>query len=419
MAPRGQPFAGSKYHRAISCGALFPAMLFAAGAHAQVEDSDPAIANLPRPGYEPRTIRVGSTILSPELALLARYDDNVFATPTDRRGSAIVDLRTQVALRRTTPGLDIRAAVYGAGRRYTRYARENATTFGGRVGAAKTLGERSSLNVRTSFDRLYERRSDPEAIVDPSRRPSLIDRSEFAADVRTGGSRFDLSANATVSKFDYRRSIEDDRDLSSYQASVRGGVRFRGGSSIYLQPFVNHRDARLKVDRGGVNRDSTTMGVLAGVAFDLADRLSGDLGVGAFRADPADPRLGSYDGLAYSGRISWRPRIRTAVLFQAFRGDVATIRSGALGRVDTRLSLALDQEAHHDLIVRSFVALRNVHYRGSIDRDQRYLTVGAGLRYLLNRHVSLLLDADWTRRGADQPNERLHRHQTTTTLLFL
>jgi hypothetical protein len=107
------------------------------------------------------------------------------------------------------------------------------------------------------------------------------------------------------------------------------------------------------------------------------------------------------------------------VLFQAFRGDVATIRSGALGRVDTRLSLALDQEAHHDLIVRSFVALRNVHYRGSIDRDQRYLTVGAGLRYLLNRHVSLLLDADWTRRGADQPNERLHRHQTTTTLLFL
>ena len=33
----------------------------------------------------------------------------------------------------------------------------------------------------------------------------------------------------------------------------RGGLRFRGGSSIYLQPFVNHRDARLKVmDEQGI-----------------------------------------------------------------------------------------------------------------------------------------------------------------------
>lgn len=393
-------------------------MLGAARAEAQADDTDPTIADLPRPGYEPRRILVGTAILTPSLSALARYDDNVFATPGDRRGDAIVDLRAQAALHRAAPGQTIDASGYVATRRYARYTREDVTVFGARASAAKTLGERMTVTARTAFDRLFERRSDPEAIVDPARRPSLVDRTEAAFDLRTGGARFDIAANATVVASNYRRPIEDDRDLSTYQASLRGGWRFRQGMTVFVQPYLNRRNARLRVDRGGVDRDATTTGVLAGVTFDLADRLTGDVGAGAFHADPDDPTLASFDGVAFTGRLSWRPRIRTSVRLQGFRGDVATIRAGAIGRVDTRASLVVEQEAHHDVIVKAMLGLRNVHYRGTIDRDQRYLTAGAGARYLVDRHVAVTLDADWTRRGADLAVERFKRWQTMAGLVF-
>lgn len=402
----------------MSLGILLPALLGAAGAHAQADDTDPTIVDLPRPGYEPRRIRVGTAILSPSLSVLARYDDNVFATPGDRRSDVFVDLRADAALHRAAPGQTIDAAVYAETRRYTRFTRENVTVFGARASAGKALGERVTVTARTAFDRLFERRSDPEAIVDPARRPSLVDRTEAAFDVRGGGARFDFAANATVVRSDYRRRIEDDRDLATYQASLRGGWRFREGMTVFVQPYANRRNARLRVDRGGVDRDATTTGVLAGVTFDLADRLTGDIGAGAFHADPDDSSLASFDGVAFTGRLSWRPRVRTSIRLQGFRGDVATIRAGAIGRVDTRASIVVEQEAHHDLIVKAMLGLRNVHYRGTLDRDQRYRSVGAGARYLLDRHVAVTLDADWTRRGADLAVERFRRWQTMAGLVL-
>jgi hypothetical protein len=399
-------------------GAFLPMMTFSAIVRAQTDERDATISNLPRPGYEPRKLLLGSAVITPDISLLTRYDDNVFASPNDRRSDVVFDLRSDVALHRAAQGSTVNAAAYAATRRYVHYDRENVTTFGVRASGSNRLGARGAVSARTSFDRLFERRSDPEAIVDPSRRPSLLDRIEAAIDVRSEGARFDLSANVTVVGLNYRRVQDDDRDLAIYQTSLRAGWRLREGMSLYVQPYANRRNARLERDRGGVDRDATTTGVLAGVSLGLADRLVGDVGVGAFHADPDDGELRSFDGLAFSGRLSWQPRVRTSVRLQGFRGDVATIRAGAIGRVDTRASLIVEQEAHHDVIVKATIGLRNVHYRGTIDRDQRYLTVGAGARYLLNRTVALTLDGDWTKRGADFAPERFRRWQTSVGLIL-
>ncbi len=99
------------------------------------------------------------------------------------------------------------------------------------------------------------------------------------------------------------------------------------------------------------------------------------------------------------------------VTFNMFRGDVATVRAGAIGRIDTRVGLAVDQEARHNLILHASAGIRNVHYRG-IERDQRYAIGEGEVRYLFSRYVSMFVGVNYTHRGAQRPEDRFHRWQT-------
>lgn len=388
---------------------LLALALSPAAAFGQVDQRDPSIMNLPRPGYDPHTLIIGSTVVAPSVSVTARFDDNVFATPQARLSDFIFDLRPSATLRRESANLDLTASAYGNVRRYARFTRENVTTFGAETIAAINLGGRQSLTARGSFDRLFERRDDPEASGDRSRQPSLIDNAQASLSYRRQSARTELTATAAIEKINYLPEIEDDRDMLTYRASLRGSVRVKSRISVFAQPYITRRNARLAVDRTGVNRDNTTFGLQAGVALDFADRLQGDIGIGGFRAKPSEARLRAFTGLAFSGRLTWRPRVRTAITLSGFRGDVATIRAGAQSRIDTRASLAIDQEARHNLILHATAGYRTISYRGAAQRDQTYLTFETGARYLITRGLALTLDGSYTKRSADIPSERFRR----------
>src|SRR3546814_6314246 len=108
---------------------------------------------------------------------------------------------------------------------------------------------------------------------------------------------------------------------------------------------------RLSVDRGGLDRDATTLGFLTGAGLDIGTKWRGEIGVGLFRTNSDDPTLRSFSGFAANGKITWSPDERTAVTADVFRGDVATVQSGAGGRIDTRIGLRLDQEIRHNLLM--------------------------------------------------------------------
>ncbi len=92
-----------------------------------------------------------------------------------------------------------------------------------------------------------------------------------------------------IEQLNYLPLADADRDLMTYRASVRGSLTVGPRISVYISPFVNRRDARLRVDSSGIDRDATTAGVLGGVAFDLTGRLEGNLGLGVFHPSPTMP----------------------------------------------------------------------------------------------------------------------------------
>ena len=392
--------------------AVKAALLLASATAAAAQGQDPwridSIRRLPRPGYEIGRWQIGSTALLPSLSVGVSHDSNVFATSAATVGDTAFDVRPRIDIERRGSDLEISADVYADGRFLAEQTTENGVAFG--IGAAGryTADSRSRLSASLRFDRNFQRRSDPEA------NPQLLEPARFntlSAEVGYGftGNRFGFNVSGSVQQVDFLAIEEDDRDLLTWRAPIRLSFVPSAGVGIYVEPYVNYRDARLPVDRFGFDRDALTYGILAGVSFDVTARLRGELGAGGFRSDPGDPRLDSFSGLALNGRLTWSPDERALVTFSAFNGDVATIQAGANGRIDTRLQLRWDQEVRHNLLFNMGLGYRRTSYRGNLQRRLRVLSVDAEIEYLLSRTLSVFLNAAHESRDANDARDRFER----------
>ena len=381
--------------------------------YGQVVERNTSIIDLPRKGYEPRAITLGSTVIRPTLDIDATHDDNIFASRHDKVDDEILSVRPRITAVREGRTLDLDAEVHGDFLRYRSNSRENVDSFGAAFNARSMFSRRQALAAKLGFDRSFERRSDPEANTDRSRSPALINIAEANLSYRYDGNRLGFQAEAGLTKIDYLPIVDNKRDLLTMTARVRGSVKLRR-FAVYVEPFVNKRDFRLPASRTGVF-GATTVGALAGISFDLADKLQGNVGTGVFRSNPEGTAADSFTGLALSGKLTWHPRTRTALSLSLFRGDVATVRAGALGRVDTRIGLAIDQEARHNLILHAAAGLRKIQYRGSL-KDQRYVSAEGEARYLIDRHFAVVVAVAYTRRTSSDPEGRFNRLQSTLGL---
>lgn len=377
------------------------------GAGAQQVQPGQSIRDLPRPGYEIGRWRVGNTTLLPSLSASTTYDSNVYATSVAAISDAVFDIRPRIEIDSQGSALQIKADAYAHARLLAEQTREDTVAFGAGGSANYTLDRRTSLTGGLRFGRDWLHRADPEAspILLP---PALFNTVSGDGGFRWQGNNILIGLNGSVQKVDFLDPGEDDRDLTSWRGSMRLGYAASPRIGIFVEPYYNRRDARLPFDKNGINRDVTTFGALAGVSFDITQRFTGELGVGAFKAIPADP-FPSYTGLAFSGNLTWSPTPRTVIAFTGFRGDVATIKSGAYARTDTRLQVRIDQEVRHNLLFNAAVAMRKSLYLGLADRQLTSVGGNAELEYLVNRTLSVFVNAGHENRTGTDPLDRFKR----------
>jgi len=393
--------------RALLCiGAL---LLTESAGNAQEERRGASPLNLPRPGYEPVPIRSGNTVISLELETEALYDSNVFAQSQDEMGDAVINARPRVEVVNENANWTLRGEGYGNIRRFLDLTRENSETYGAAAIADYRFGSGHAIRGEARFDHEIESRADPERRAGALDRPRQIDIPLTQIQYTYTGNRLGLGATAAVQRYNYLASAESDRDMTVYRGSVQASLEIAAPFRVFGEAYVNRRDFDEAADLSGVNRDTTSYGMLIGGLREITGRLRGRLGAGVFRSEPKDPQLEAFTGVSVSGDLTWSPRARTAITAQVFRGDVATVRSGASGRVDTRASLRLDQEARHNLMFSVIGGVRNTQYRGLSTRDQTTFSADFQVDYLLNRAVSVFGFARWASRSANVPTDEFDR----------
>ena len=397
-------FGGSRRRRAgervVSIGAAVLSFGLVGLSPAAAQSSDAlSVANLPRPGYEPRRIHIGAFTLDPSLAAGSVYETNIFARPDDEEDDYIFLVNPELSASGTFGKSELSTRAYLNLRRFAENTRENTDTYGVRTSLNVKLDSSNTLSLGAAFDRDFERRDDPDANDDIAAPLTLIDNS--SADVRYSfrPGRFGLVVNGEWRKSDFRAAEDDDRDLTTIRYSARGLVGVSSAIDVFVQTYGVFRDARLDVDRSGVNRDSATYGLQSGFSIDLTNKLVGEVAAGVFWAEFDDPTLEDFSTVSASGSLRWSPRPRTSIAFNVFRGDLATIRNGANGRVDFSVGVNIDQEIRRNLLATASFSYRDREFRTIIPQSENDYVVRVGLEYLLNRHASIQADYRYLTRG--------------------
>ncbi|MFB0612648.1 outer membrane beta-barrel protein [Aurantiacibacter poecillastricola] len=364
------------------------------------DDDDIAPPRLPRPGYDYEGIQDGNTTILAEADVRLDYASNIFLTSDNEQDDLRLLVSPSIAVTQQVSTGSIGAEVHGGFTRHLETERENSNTFGGSLAMGLSPTRGRQLQALFAYDRSIERRGDPETQAGPTDPPQKIDLLLAETSYRQAIGDFRFGAELGAEKINLLDPAEDDRDLTSYRASVRLGYNISPAFDVFLQPYVNSRDFRLPVDFSGVDRDANTYGLLVGVERELGARLQGNFGVGIFRTDPEDDVIPAYTGASASASITWQPRARTAVNFRLERGNVATVRSGATTRVDTIARLRLDQEIRHNLLGQVTVSYTDRYYLGSQQGHLRTGGAQVGLEYLLTRRFSVYTAATYQQRNA-------------------
>lgn len=371
----------------------------------------------PPPGYERKALHAGAWTVMPELRLSAIADSNVFATSRNAEEDVLFLVEPQVTFDRTTEELKITVESDAQIRQYAENTGENINLFGanGRLRYQATPSQTVTAGV--GFRRTFQRRDDPERNDDLGLPLTPIANLSGEAGYAWRPGRIGVEARASVNKTDFDEPVDDERDMTAYRASLRGLAGLSSRIDVFTEAYGVWRDFRLAVDSTGVDRDGETFGVNAGLALDFTDKLTGEIGAGVFTASFDDPALGEFTGLGASGELTWLPQQRTAVILNVFRGDIATNRAGANGRIDSRVGLGVFQEVRHNLRARLQIGYRHGSFRTNTGRKQDDLTAGAAVEYLINRHLAAELGYTFRNRDATQPLEEFTAHQVGIALI--
>lgn len=387
---------------------LVSAAMPIAPAVAQQIDRPNSVLDLPGDEYQPLGVRAGNFLITPAVDARLEYDDNIYAesTNTDDDVKAVITPQLTATLDRETYRISARAqATY---RQFVDQKSENSEAAIVDAQLSWRPSATDSLTGSAGWQRVVEDRGDPEARNFQGSGPRLSDLYRADLGYARNAGRIGIDVRGAISRIEHVSALDTERDHNAYIGNVRLGYRVSGLISVIGQGFVNRRDFRLATDNSGVNRDATTYGARGGVAIDPGGVLRGDASVGIFRLNPGDPTLKSRSGFSAEASLTYQPMQRLAVIFNAFQGDVATVRAGAQARTDRRIQLGIQQEVRHNLRWLGGVGYRRTNFIGSSVKERTLVGFGE-IEYLMSRNLAIAATARYADRTSSTQGEGFER----------
>lgn len=346
------------------------------------------------PEWEAEPIRLDSLELMPQIAASGGYDDNLFATRTQRIGDAFLTARPRLTVTRPSPNLRL---VLDATADLTRYARrtsENVTDYAVEGRAGYRISQATRFDLALTHARAAEERISPDSPTGVIR-PNRFTVSQAAATISHGINRLRLRGGIDVERRDYRdgetpAGLEVDQDFRD-----RTTITAMGAAEYALSPSValfgaaafNRRDYRER--QGPVPaRDSQGYELALGTTFDIGRRMRGSVRAGYLKQDYRDPFFRDIDGLLVRGEVAWLATPLLTVTAAIDRSVTETGILDAAGYLKTVTSLRADYELLRNLILSAEVEREQRDYVDLTREDDRWTWRGSA-SYRLSRRVAL------------------------------
>lgn len=193
-----------------------------------------------------------------------------------------------------------------------------------------------------------------------------------------------------------------DRDFVLTTAVLRAGYEISPALTPFVEAELGRRAYDLSRDANGYDRSATRTGARAGLAFDLGEKLFGEVSAGWVGEDIDDPRLTSLSAATVSADIFWSPMRGTLVGLQAATIVEGTTTPDSSGSVLYIGRLSVERELRANLTGYTALGAEWRDYPGEDDRYELTLAAEAGMTYWFNRYAGLTGRARHERFTSDQ-----------------
>jgi hypothetical protein len=388
-------------------------------------DRNVAVRERPHPEYEAAGIREGGFLVFPRIEADVEYDDNIFATPTNKTSDTIWRLKPEISAVSQWSRHSLRFSAGLATDGYSQHSSENTTDWNVAADGRLDFAGRANVSGGLSFARLTEpRTSSNQATGGAFGAGSPAKPVEYDLAMGNIGwtkefNRLKLGLRGDWSRYDYHDVPlvgggildEDLRDRTITALTARSDYAISPATAIFFEVSSNDRKFRVTPPAPQLKQDSSGYEVLTGVNFELGHLARGEVGVGYLRQNYKAAGNADISGAGFRGKLEWFPSQLTTVTFRSARSveDSGVVGLTGLtgGYLFTDTGVSIDHELRRNIILNGAVSYTNSDYK-QIDRTDNRLLWTVSATYLMNRRV-----------GINAGFSSLHQDSHGTAPLFL
>jgi len=344
--------------------------------------------------FEPLGLRMGSFTVKPAIDLSTAYDTNPRRIRNGQSSFASVaaaEVSVQSDWSRHALSADLRGS-YSA---YSKTTDLNRPYVNGRVNGRIDVSRQTSLDLEGRMVVTTDNPGSPDIQANLAYLP-IYTSPGASAGVTQRFNRVVLSAKGDFDRISYADSVFTNGQVSSNadRNYDRFGYRFRAGYETLpgVVPFIEYAgDRRIydrMTDRYGQQRDSMGTTVRGGLAFDLPERLKGDISAGYSSRDYQEPSLPPLAGFVFDASLVWTATPLTTVTLAGTSTINEVTLPGLTGYLSRDVGVQVDHAFRQWLIGFARVGIGFDTYQG-IRRDDERQLLAAGMTYKLSRSMQL------------------------------
>lgn len=344
--------------------------------------------------YEPKGITVGNFILKPAFEMSSGFDSNPGRVPQGK-GSAFVSVAPVLLVRsqfeRHLLNADVRVGYID----YAKLRQLSRPTVDAKVNGRYDITDTFALNGEGHVAVDADDPGTPRFAGRFAKIP-LASTVGGSAGVTKRFEEVEVSTKAAIDRVAFQNATLMDGQIVSN--ADRNFVQYGSQSRITynltpeIRPFVDvavdRRVHDIAVDAEGFRRDSTGTAVEAGVTFNYADRLTGDVAVGYLTRRYQDPMLKPVNGFIADANLTWQFAKETAIALGAKSQVVEITEPGISGVLKRDVTVGIEHQFEPWLVGTFLAGYGEDAFTGTTRVDNRYL-VELGMLYKFSRLLQL------------------------------
>jgi hypothetical protein len=372
---------------------MSPAALAQEGDNPFLRGRYTAVTERAQPEFDPEPVRAGAFNINASIGASAAYNDNIFAQPTNEESDTIFRIQPQVDVRSNWSTHEIALGGAVDHREYKDNDSETSTDYNVYLNGRADVTRSFALRAGIDAEHVTEERYEPASQGAPE--PAAFDAYGAFASASYRMDRVQIEATVGFREQEYDQVAQQLRDNQDTYVNARLSYAISPDVAVFVQ------GRRSEQDYSTSNRDGTRTTIDAGVNFELAAPIRGEIAIGSFKDERDDTvNFGDTDGLSVAANVQWFPTQLTTVTFTGFRGTIDPGLATSATAVASSYGVRVDHELYRNILLFGTLRAETIEFEGlNVDREDEALAASVGAAWKLNKNARI--EAQYTGRTQD------------------